>query len=353
MKLTTLLSTITSLALMLVAQAADFGSVPDPYTGNWSGTLVTPEKTQPLHATIIAYKDSFEVTFRSEPNPRAEAIIILNGKVSQNKLVLEPAQNTVAAEATARQTGDVSTKSPVWQGQVEGVELKGTVAGREKGTFSLRKVPFTPSPTVGQKAPPGSTVLFDGNQLTAWESKQAPADPIQWVVTEAKTLEVVSQRDGKKSKQDLKTKELYGDYRLHVEFKLAYKPEATGQGRSNSGVIHHGVYETQILDSFGLYGRDNECGGIYKTREPDSNAGYPAGLWQTYDFEVKAPRFDAQGNKTSDARMTVRLNGIVVHQDVAVPKPTAGGKESARGPIVLQDHGNPVQFRNIWVVKLD
>jgi hypothetical protein len=247
----------------------------------------------------------------------------------------------------------VSTKSPVWQGQVEGVELKGTVAGREKGTFSLRKVPFTPSPTVGQKAPPGSTVLFDGNQLTAWESKQAPADPIQWVVTEAKTLEVVSQRDGKKSKQDLKTKELYGDYRLHVEFKLAYKPEATGQGRSNSGVIHHGVYETQILDSFGLYGRDNECGGIYKTREPDSNAGYPAGLWQTYDFEVKAPRFDAQGNKTSDARMTVRLNGIVVHQDVAVPKPTAGGKESARGPIVLQDHGNPVQFRNIWVVKLD
>jgi hypothetical protein len=189
--------------------------------------------------------------------------------------------------------------------------------------------------------------------LTAWESKQAPADPIQWVVTEAKTLEVVSQRDGKKSKQDLKTKELYGDYRLHVEFKLAYKPEATGQGRSNSGVIHHGVYETQILDSFGLYGRDNECGGIYKTREPDSNAGYPAGLWQTYDFEVKAPRFDAQGNKTSDARMTVRLNGIVVHQDVAVPKPTAGGKESAWGPIVLQDHGNPVQFRNIWVVKLD
>ncbi len=80
---------------------------------------------------------------------------------------------------------------------------------------------------------------------------------------------------------------------------------------------------------------------------------YPAGLWQTYDIEFKAPRFSPEGNKTTDARMTVRLNGILIHNDVAVPKPTGGGKETARGPIILQDHGNPVQFRNIWVVKLN
>jgi len=217
----------------------------------------------------------------------------------------------------------------------------------------LKKIPFQPSPTLGDKAPVGALVLFNGKDLNAWESKQASADAIQWIVAESGALEVVSQRDGKKNKQDLRTKEDFGDYRLHLEFKLAYKPEATGQGRSNSGVIHFGIYETQILDSFGLYGRDNECGAIYKLREPDRNAGYPAGLWQTYDIDFKAPRFSSEGKKTTDARLSVRLNGIVVQNDVVVPNPTAGGKETPRGPIVLQDHGNPVQFRNIWAVKLN
>jgi Domain of Unknown Function (DUF1080) len=206
---------------------------------------------------------------------------------------------------------------------------------------------------LGEKAAVGATILFDGTHLKAWESKQTPQDSIQWIITEAGALEVISQRDGKKTKQDLQTKDSFGDYRLHLEFKLAHKPEATGQGRSNSGIIHLGIYETQILDSFGLYGADNECGAIYKLREPDHNAGYPAGLWQTYDIKFKAPRFSPEGNKTTDARMTVRLNGIMIHNDVAVPKPTGGGKETARGSIVLQDHGNPVQFRNIWVVKFD
>jgi hypothetical protein len=231
--------------------------------------------------------------------------------------------------------------------------MNGTYAGGETGRFFLNKVPFQPSPTLGEKAPAEGMVLFEGTNLNAWESRRAPAEPIQWLITDSGALEVVSERAGKKNKQDLKTKVTFGDYRLHLEFKLAHKPEATGQGRSNSGVIHLGLYETQILDSFGLYGRDNECGGIYKTREPDSNAGYPAGLWQTYDIEFKSPRFDVAGTKTADARMTVRLNGILVHKDVAVPKPTAGGKEAAQGPIVLQDHGNPVQFRNIWVVRMD
>ncbi len=353
MKFTTLPSLITSLSLTLVAPAADFGSVPDPYTGNWSGTLVTSGKTQPLHATIIPYKDSFEVTFRAEPNPRAEAIVILNGTVKQNKLVLEPAKKPKSTEASDGQAGNPSAKTPLWQGQAEGMELKGSIVGKGTGTFSLRKVPFKPSPNLGQKAPPGAMILFDGGPLTAWESKQAPTDSIQWIITDVGALEVVSQREGKKNKQDLRTKDNFGDYRLHLEFKLAHKPDATGQGRSNSGIIHLGIYETQILDSFGLYGRDNECGAIYKIREPDCNAGYPAGLWQTYDIEFKAPRFSSEGNKTTDARLTVRLNGLLIHNDVALPKPTGGGKETARGPIVLQDHGNPVQFGNIWVVKLN
>ncbi len=343
----------TYFSLSLVLHAAEFGTVSDPYTGNWSGTLTTGAREEPVHATVIQYKQGFEVTLRAEPDPRKEAIVILTGVMQQDKFVLAAAVSPERSEVISGPEGNVSSKTLKWEGEVAGDELKGTVTGGKTGRFSLRKIPFTPSPTLGAKAPSGTLILFDGTHLKAWESKQAPAAPIQWKVTEAGAVEVVSLRDGKKSKQDLRTKETLGDYRLHLEFKLADKPEATGQGRSNSGIIHLGVYETQILDSFGLYGRDNECGAIYKFREPDRNAGYPAGLWQTYDIEVKAPRFAAGGNKTTDARMTVRLNGILIHNDVVVPNPTAGGKEAARGPIVLQDHGNPVQFRNIWVVKID
>jgi Domain of Unknown Function (DUF1080) len=349
-----LIHTVTlamALSLTPVLPAAEFGAVPDPYTGNWSGTLKSKAKEEPVHATVIAYKNRYEITLRAEPDTRKPAIVVFNGTIQMDKLVLEQALNQNPSETNAvRQTGN-EIKTAHWNGQAKGNELTGTFAGGETGTFSLRKIPFQPSPTLGDKGPAGALVLFDGKHLNAWESKQASADAIQWIVAESGALEVVSQRDGKKNKQDLRTKENFGDYRLHAEFKLTYKPEATGQGRSNSGIIHLGIYETQILDSFGLYGRDNECGAIYKLREPDRNAGYPAGLWQTYDIEFKAPRFTTEGNKTADARMSVRLNGILIHNDVAVPNPTGGGVEVARGPIVLQDHGNPVQFRNIWAVK--
>ncbi|MEI6467205.1 MAG: DUF1080 domain-containing protein [Verrucomicrobiota bacterium] len=341
------------LSLVSVLCAAEFGTVPDPYTGNWAGTLKSDAKEAPVHATVIAYKNRYEVTLRAEPDTRKPAIVVFNGTVQRDKLVLEQAPNPDSSGTIPGQRDEGATKAVRWSGQAKGDEMTGAFAGGEPSAFSLKKIPFQPSPTLGDKAPDGALVLFNGKHLNAWESKQASADAIQWIVAESEALEVVSQRDGKRNKQDLRTKENFGDYRLHLEFKLAYKPEATGQGRSNSGIIHLGVYETQILDSFGLYGRDNECGGIYKTREPDRNVGYPAGLWQTYDIEFKAPRFSSEGKKTADARMSVRLNGIPIHKDVAVPNPTGGGKETARGPIVLQDHGNPVQFRNIWVVKLD
>jgi hypothetical protein len=326
---------VACLQLSVVLRAADFGTLPDPYIGNWSGTLTTGDREEPVHATVIPYKQRYEVTLRAKPDPRAEARITLTGRVNKDQLVLE----------------SQAKKSPAWRGQATADAMSGTFG--DSGRFALRKVPFQQSPTLGAKAPSEAVVLFDGTHLDAWESTQAPADKIQWKIMKSGALEVVSSRDGKRNKQDIATKELFGDYRLHLEFKLVHKPNATGQRRSNSGIIHLKMYETQILDSFGLYGRDNECGGIYKTRDPDSNAGYPASLWQTYDVDVKAPRFDAGGTKTADARMTVRLNGVLIHNDVVVPKPTLGDNEKARGPILLQDHGNAVQFRNIWVVKLD
>ena len=129
-------------------------------------------------------------------------------------------------------------------------------------------------------------------------------------------------------------------------------PNERGQGRANSGFYSQGRYEVQILDSFGLTGENNECGGIYSIKKPDVNMCFPPLTWQTYDVDFTAAKYDASGKKTADARITVKQNGVVIHDNVALPKatpaaPVAEGPEP--GPIYLQDHGNPIRFRNIWV----
>jgi hypothetical protein len=114
-----------------------------------------------------------------------------------------------------------------------------------------------------------------------------------------------------------------------------------------------GRYEVQILDSFGLSGEHNECGGIYSVKKPDVNMCLPPLSWQTYDIDFTAAKFDAAGKKLANARMTVKHNGTLIHKDVEVPKrttasPLAEGREN--GPIYIQNHGNPLRYRNIWVI---
>ena len=109
-----------------------------------------------------------------------------------------------------------------------------------------------------------------------------------------------------------------------------------------------------MLDSFGLEGKDNECGGIYSVKDPEMNMCFPPLQWQAYDVDFTAAKFDAEGKKTANARMTVKHNGVVIHQDVEIDHATTASpmKEGAeQGPIYLQDHGNPVRYRNIWVLK--
>jgi len=190
------------------------------------------------------------------------------------------------------------------------------------------------SPTMGAAPPKGAIVIFDGSNADAF--KNGKVSPEGWLMEGSDTIEQ------------------FGDCELHLEFRTPFMPTARGQARGNSGCYLQSRYEVQILDSFGLAGKNNECGGIYETKDPEVNMCLPPLSWQTYDITYKGAKFDAAGAKTADARITVRHNGVVVQNDVALPKatraaPLAEGAEP--GPLHLQNHGNPVRFRNIWLVK--
>lgn len=188
------------------------------------------------------------------------------------------------------------------------------------------------SPTLGAAPPAGATVLFDGTNTDAWVNPRLT--PEGWLM------------------EGTQTKKSFKDFTLHVEFMTSFMPAARGQGRANSGVFLDGRYEVQVLDSFGLTGENNESGGIYSVKKPDVNMCLPPLSWQTYDIDFTAPVFDDAGKKTKNAMVTVRHNGVVVQDKVEIPKTTAGGQEGPTlGPIQLMNHGNPIRFKNIWVVE--
>ncbi len=205
--------------------------------------------------------------------------------------------------------------------------------GNGKSLGGLAKVERK-SKTLGQEPPEGATVLFDGTS----------AD--NFVGGEIKEENLL--KSGCTSKLELK------DHKLHIEFRTPFMPTATGQARGNSGVYLQDRYEIQVLDSFALAGENNECGGLYSMKAPSVNMCYPPLAWQTYDIDFTAAKFDSAGNKSMNARLTLLHNGVKIYDDIELPGHTPGGaphEAPGVGPLKLQDHGNPVMFRNIWVVE--
>jgi hypothetical protein len=203
--------------------------------------------------------------------------------------------------------------------------------------------PEPPVVTPGQDHGPPSdaVVLFDGKDLSKWAGGE------KWTVRDGYAVT---------AKGDIKTKDSFGDCQLHLEFATPAEVKGRGQGRGNSGVFFMDRYEVQILDSYGNKTYfDGQCGSIYKQHPPLVNACRKPGEWQTYDIVFESPRFDASGKVTRPGYVTVLQNGIVVQSHFELEggtfydQPAHYEAHAAKEPIRLQDHGNPVRFRNIWV----
>ncbi len=201
-----------------------------------------------------------------------------------------------------------------WSGEFVGGELK--LKDPQGAEWTFKKVERK-SKTLGEKPPADALVLFDGKDVTGWKNGKLVEENLLFCGTQS-------------------TKEI-GAGKLHIEFRTPYQPKARGQGRGNSGVFIQGT-EIQVLDSFGLTGANNECGAFYSRQKPTVNMCYPPLSWQTYDVEIK--------ESGENVVATVWHNGVLVHENFVIKK----------GPIKpaiinLQNHSNPVMYRNIWFVE--
>jgi hypothetical protein len=207
-----------------------------------------------------------------------------------------------------------------------------TINTENGGPYTMEKVERK-SPTLGAKPPKAALVLFDGTSADEWAGGH------------------MDQRHLLAA--GCKSKKTFTNFTAHVEFLLPFKPLGRGQDRANSGVYLQDRYEVQVLDSFGLKGENNECGGIYTQAKPEVNMCYPPLTWQTYDIDFISAKYDESGKKIKNALVTMKHNGALIHENFELKGCTPGNgkpEDPSGGPLQLQGHGNPVFYRNIWVV---
>ena len=330
----------------LLQEAREAMESADPLMGDWQGSWTLDDGTDsgPLVAQVIALgKGTYHTNMNGEFDYSWPPIVSLDGQLDGG---------SVQFKGRAEFAGIILDVQSVIKGKKFSGKFKGRDADGQdlSGSFVMEKV-VRLSPTLGAKPPGGAIVLFNGKNFDQWKHirKTPGPDSVQWKLLKTGAMEV-KPRTG-----SIITTKKFTDVKLHIEFRTPFMPDARGQGRGNSGVYLQGRYEVQILDSYGLKGLDNECGGIYKVGPPRVNMCAPPTQWQTYDITFRAPRFNDSGEKISDAVLTVLHNGVTIHYQVKAPEPTTAAPdrtEAGPGGIYLQDHGNPVQYRNIWLVEL-
>jgi hypothetical protein len=296
--------------------------------GEYVGNVEFPNGEKPkVGAQVVAQGDGkFRIKFHLGGLPGAG----WDGKTTRLADAITKDGKTVFVGKITDPAGKAPAKD------IKGSISEGVLTAEEDDRTSTFKRIIRTSPTLGAKPPQGAIVLFDGTSADEWKG--------------GKVVEDMLLNNGIYSKRQFK------DFKAHLEFRLPFMPYGRGQGRANSGFYPQGHnYEVQILDSFGLDGKNNECGGLYTVLAPSVNMCFPPLSWQTYDIEFRAARFDAAGKKNAAATITVVHNGETVHDHVAIPVCTEDHQrkiEDKAGPIHLQNHGDPVYFKNIWVVDM-
>ncbi len=214
--------------------------------------------------------------------------------------------------------------------------------------WDLKPKKITAGASIGE-APSDAIILFDGKDLSKW-STLSGADA-KWEIKDGAITAV-------KSAGDIKTKQTFGDVQLHIEWRSPATVEGEGQGRGNSGIFLQERYELQVLDSYESQTYSNgQAGSIYKQAIPLVNACRKPGEWQSYDVVYTAPRFSDNGRVITPAYITVLHNGVVIQNNYQITGPSEYKglpvyQPHAKASIKLQDHGNPVSYRNIWVREL-
>jgi hypothetical protein len=302
-----------------------------PLIGDWEGKI----DNDSLVAQVIAMgKDQYTVNLLSKFDTRDAKIVVLTGP----------------ADKLTGKTTEGKFKGAQWQAAFTDKGLAGSVTGAAKAMFCLKRV-MRLSHRLGAKPPTGATVLLSSKtkDLSAMFTKGG-GKPCGWKLLPGGVMQCA------RGSGSAMTKKKLGSVHIHAEFRTAFMPDQKGQGRSNSGLYIQNRYETQVLDSYGLKGEKNECGGLYRAVAPRVNMCAPPGQWQSYDIFFRAPKFDASGEKQIEgAHISVVHNGVLIHNDVMMLKGTGNGgrrKPIAEEFLLLQDHGNPVEFRNIWVADL-
>lgn len=329
----------------------------DPFVGFYKGNLVAEKYGYPLTKTdntvygeVFRGPDGYRLRLMPAIFSRAEIF----GEADKLK--------SAGDKIVLNKVGD-GEKFKDFEGFIspEEVDLQLDYRGK-KAALKLKRYNCA-SPTLGMEPPAGAIVLFDGKNFDQWRgvTNKKEIVPIPWPINKDGSMTIFQERDanGKKLQfVNIETKKVFGALRLHLEFKTPCEYDKLRQARSNSGVIFNKMYEIQVLDSFGANAWWDECGSIYRQVPPQVNACLEPGAWQTYDIDFTPAVFEGE-TCVSLPKVTVRLNGVVVQRDTPFRYPThlqpeAGAafdqsKHARQVFIHLQDHTNPISFRNIWV----
>ena len=308
-----------------------YWAAPDPLRGDWQGEGGYVAQVVPVMDKIYSQEDLI---------PQQEDV----GKYEAHlfKQFDQPNDKPVAVLTGSLQGGSLTLEGDGWSGTIEYGHFKAKNGDQNIDLQHIERV----SPTMGTKPPKGAIVLFDGKSLDSWakmmEKEWLKEDgPCNWHLVPGGAVESVPRAGNCISHQQ------FGDAKIHVEFRNIGGP-------TNSGVYIQDRYEANINETYGsLTANPNGQFDNSVPAKPGIRASRPVLEWQTFDIEFKAPRFDASGKKTADAVVTLLLNGEVMYKDQPLgPVILNAAKlgEAPAGPIQLQEHGMPCQFRNIWVI---